>query len=158
MEEREPNLVTSSLSRRVTRDNITVELSIYRLESQPEWSLEVVNPAGTSIVWDDLFPSDEAANEAFKIILSDPKVKGILVNIFGGIARCDLIAEALVKAGQEIGFKVPVVVRLEGNQVEKARQILNGARAQLPTLIPANDLTDAAKKIVEAVGQTAVGK
>jgi succinyl-CoA synthetase beta subunit len=98
----------------------------------------------------------DAANEAFKIILSDPKVKGILVNIFGGIARCDLIAEALVKAGQEIGFKVPVVVRLEGNQVEKARQILNGARALLPTLIPANDLTDAAKKIVEAVGQAAV--
>jgi len=57
-----------------------------------------------------------------------------------------------VKAGQEIGFKVPVVVRLEGNQVERARQILNSARAQLPTLIPATDLTDAAKKIVGAVG------
>jgi succinyl-CoA synthetase beta subunit len=98
----------------------------------------------------------DAAQEAFRIILSDPKVKGILVNIFGGIARCDLIAEALVKAGQEIGFKVPVVVRLEGNQVERARQILNGARAQLPTLIPANDLTDAAKKIVGAVGQATV--
>jgi succinyl-CoA synthetase beta subunit len=96
----------------------------------------------------------DAAQEAFRIILSDPKVKGILVNIFGGIARCDLIAEALVKAGQEIGFKVPVVVRLEGNQVERARQILNGARAQLPTLIPANDLTDAAKKIVGAVEKT----
>jgi len=94
----------------------------------------------------------DAAQEAFRIILSDPKVKGILVNIFGGIARCDLIAEALVKAGQEIGFKVPVVVRLEGNQVERARQILNSARAQLPTLIPATDLTDAAKKIVGAVG------
>jgi succinyl-CoA synthetase beta subunit len=93
----------------------------------------------------------EGAQEAFRIILSDPKVKGILVNIFGGIARCDLIAEALVKAGQEIGFKVPVVVRLEGNQVERARQILNSARAQLPTLIPATDLTDAAKKIVGAV-------
>ena len=93
----------------------------------------------------------DAAQEAFRIILSDPKVKGILVNIFGGIARCDLIAEALVKAGQEIGFKVPVVVRLEGNQVERARQILHSARAQLPTLIPATDLTDAAKKIVGAV-------
>src|SRR5437870_5471466 len=93
----------------------------------------------------------DAAHEAFRIILSDPKVKGILVNIFGGIARCDLIAEALVKAGQEIGFNVPVVVRLEGNQVERARQILNSARAQLPTLIPATDLTDAAKKIVGAV-------
>jgi len=97
----------------------------------------------------------DAAHEAFRIILSDPKVKGILVNIFGGIARCDLIAEALVKAGQEIGFKVPVVVRLEGNQVEKARQILNAAHAQLPTLTAATDLTDAAKKIVGAVGKAA---
>jgi succinyl-CoA synthetase beta subunit len=95
----------------------------------------------------------EGATEAFNIILSDPKVKGILVNIFGGIARCDLIAEALVKAGQDIGFKVPVVVRLEGNQVERARQILSAARAQLPTLIPATDLTDAAKKIVGAVSK-----
>jgi succinyl-CoA synthetase beta subunit len=95
----------------------------------------------------------EGATEAFNIILSDPKVKGILVNIFGGIARCDLIAEALVKAGRDIGFKVPVVVRLEGNQVERARQILSAARAELPTLTPATDLTDAAKKIVGAVGK-----
>jgi hypothetical protein len=65
MDEREPNLVTSSLSRRVIRDGITVELCIYRIETNPEWSLEVVNSAGTSIVWDDLFPSDEAANEEF---------------------------------------------------------------------------------------------
>src|SRR3954463_9035674 len=97
----------------------------------------------------------EGALEAFSIILSDEKVKGILVNIFGGIARCDVIADALVTAGQEVGFKVPVVVRLEGNQVERARQILNSARAQLPTLIPATDLTDAAKKIVGAVGKAA---
>jgi len=95
--------------------------------------------------------SAEGAVEAFRIILSDPKVKGILVNIFGGIAKCDLIAEALVKAGQEVGFKVPVVVRLEGTNVEKARQILNNAKSQLPTLIPATDLTDAAKKVVSAV-------
>jgi len=95
--------------------------------------------------------SAEGAVEAFRIILSDPKVKGILVNIFGGIAKCDLIAEALVKAGQEVGFKVPVVVRLEGTNVEKARQILNSAKSQLPTLIPATDLTDAAKKVVSAV-------
>jgi succinyl-CoA synthetase beta subunit len=93
----------------------------------------------------------EGATEAFKIILSDPKVKGILVNIFGGIAKCDLIAEALVKSGEEIGFKVPVVVRLEGTNVDKAREILKGARAKLPTLIPATDLTDAAKKMVAAV-------
>ena len=66
----------------------------------------------------------EAAIEAFRIILVDPKVKGVLVNIFGGIAKCDLIADALVKAGREVGFKVPVVVRLEGTNVEKAREIL----------------------------------
>src|SRR5213592_639614 len=84
----------------------------------------------------------EAAIEAFRIILSDPKVKGILVNIFGGIAKCDLIAEALVNAGREIGFAVPVVVRLEGTNVEKAREILRGAQHDLPTLVPATDLTD----------------
>jgi succinyl-CoA synthetase beta subunit len=95
--------------------------------------------------------SAEGAVEAFRIILSDPKVKGILVNIFGGIAKCDLIAEALVTAGREVGFKVPVVVRLEGTNVEKARQILNSAKGELPTLIPATDLTDAAKKMVAAV-------
>jgi succinyl-CoA synthetase beta subunit len=93
----------------------------------------------------------EGAIEAFRIILSDPKVKGILVNIFGGIARCDTIAEALVKAGREVGFKVPVVVRLEGTNVERAREILRDARGELPTLIPATDLTDAAKKVVAAV-------
>jgi succinyl-CoA synthetase beta subunit len=92
----------------------------------------------------------EGAIEAFGIILSDPSVKGILVNIFGGIAKCDLIAEALVKAGRDIGFKVPVVVRLEGTNVEKAREILKDARSELPTLIPASDLTDAAKKVVAA--------
>ena len=93
----------------------------------------------------------EGAIEAFRIILSDPSVKGILVNIFGGIAKCDLIAEALVKAGREVGFKIPVVVRLEGTNVEKAREILKGANAELPSLIPATDLTDAAKKMVAAV-------
>lgn len=93
----------------------------------------------------------EGAIEAFRIILADPNVKGILVNIFGGIAKCDLIAEALVKAGQEVGFKVPVVVRLEGTNVDRARQILQGARWQLPTLITATDLTDAAEKVVQAV-------
>src|SRR5947209_7832261 len=95
--------------------------------------------------------TSEGAVEAFKIILSDPKVKGILVNIFGGIAKCDLIAEALVTAGREVGFKVPVVVRLEGTNVEKAREILSKAKTELPTLIPATDLTDAAKKVVAAI-------
>lgn len=93
----------------------------------------------------------EGAIEAFKIILSDTKVKGILVNIFGGIAKCDLIAEALIKAGREVGFKVPVVVRLEGTNVEQARVLLNGVKGELPTLQTATDLDDAAKKIVAAV-------
>jgi succinyl-CoA synthetase beta subunit len=93
----------------------------------------------------------EGAIEAFRIILSDPKVKGILVNIFGGIAKCDLIAEALVKAGREVGFKIPVVVRLEGTNVELARKILAAAHSEMPTLQTASDLTDAAKKVVAAV-------
>ena len=92
----------------------------------------------------------EGAIEAFRIILSDAKVKGILVNIFGGIAKCDLIAEALVRAGREVGFKVPVVVRLEGTNVQKAREILAAAKSELPTLQTATDLTDAAKKVVSA--------
>lgn len=91
----------------------------------------------------------DGAIEAFRIILADPKVKGVLVNIFGGIAKCDLIAEALVEAAREIGFSVPVVVRLEGTNVDRARQILKDAN--LRQLIPANDLTDAAKKVCAAV-------
>jgi succinyl-CoA synthetase beta subunit len=91
----------------------------------------------------------EAAIEAFRIILSDPKVKGILVNIFGGIAKCDLIADALVKAGREVGFKVPVVVRLEGTNSDKAREILKGVQAELPMIRPAAGLTEAAKMVVE---------
>ncbi|HWP41020.1 MAG TPA: succinate--CoA ligase subunit beta, partial [Tepidisphaeraceae bacterium] len=67
------------------------------------------------------------------------------------IAKCDLIAEALVRAGREVGFKVPVVVRLEGTNVEKARQILQEAHAELPTLQIATDLTDAARKVTAAV-------
>jgi succinyl-CoA synthetase beta subunit len=95
--------------------------------------------------------TSEGAVEAFNIILSDDKVKGILVNIFGGIAKCDVIADALVQAGRQVGFKVPVVVRLEGTNVERAREILAGARNELPTLQTATDLTDAAKKVVAAV-------
>jgi succinyl-CoA synthetase beta subunit len=89
------------------------------------------------------------AVEAFRIILSDPKVKGILVNVFGGIASCATIADALVTAGKEVGFKVPVVVRLEGNEVEKARAVLAAAASELPTLKTAADLTSAAKLVVE---------
>ncbi len=91
----------------------------------------------------------EGAVEAFRIILSDPKVKGILVNIFGGIAKCDVIAEALIAAAKEIGFTVPVVVRLEGTNVERARELLESAK--IPQLIPAEDLTDAANKVCAQV-------
>jgi len=91
----------------------------------------------------------EGAVEAFRIILADPKVKGVLVNIFGGIAKCDLIAEALVAAAKEVGFHVPVVVRLEGTNVERAREILKAAN--VPGMVPAADLADAAKKVCAAV-------
>ncbi|MGL4423817.1 MAG: ADP-forming succinate--CoA ligase subunit beta [Gemmataceae bacterium] len=91
----------------------------------------------------------EAAIEAFRIILSDSNVKGIFVNIFGGIAKCDLIAEALVKAGREVGFKVPVVVRLEGTNADKARVILESVKSELPMIKSAADLTAAAKLVVE---------
>ncbi|MFO0972554.1 MAG: ADP-forming succinate--CoA ligase subunit beta [Phycisphaerae bacterium] len=90
-----------------------------------------------------------AAIEAFRIILADTRVKGVLVNIFGGIAKCDLIAEALITAARELGFHVPVVVRLEGTNVDTARQMLKDAN--LKELIPATDLTDAAKKVCAAV-------
>ncbi len=91
----------------------------------------------------------DGAVEAFRIILADPKVKGILVNIFGGIAKCDVMADALITAAREIGFNIPVVVRLEGTNVDKARQMLKDAA--LKSLIPASDLTDAAKKVCAAV-------
>lgn len=91
----------------------------------------------------------EGAVEAFRIILADPKVKGVLVNIFGGIAKCDVIADALIHAAQEVGFRVPVVVRLEGTNVDKAREMLKNAA--IKQLIPAADLTDAAKKVCAAV-------
>ncbi len=93
--------------------------------------------------------SKDGAIEAFRIILADAKVKGVLVNIFGGIAKCDLIAEALIAAAKEIGFKIPVVVRLEGTNVERARMLLK--EAAIPALIPAADLTDAAKKVCAKV-------
>lgn len=91
----------------------------------------------------------ENAVEAFRIILSDSKVKAIFVNVFGGIASCARIADALVKAGREVGFKVPVVVRLEGNEVEKAREILGAVKDEIPAIKVAPTLTDAAKMVVE---------
>lgn len=95
--------------------------------------------------------SEEAVTEAFRIILNDEKVNGILVNIFGGIAKCDVIANAIVSAAKEVGFNVPLVVRLEGTNVENARKILEAAKADIPTMTVASDLTDAAKKITSAV-------
>ena len=92
--------------------------------------------------------SKEKVTAAFKIILSDPTVKGILVNIFGGIMRCDIIAEGIVAAAREVDIKVPLVVRLEGTNVQQGKDIL--AMSGLP-IIAANDLGDAAKKIVAEV-------
>jgi succinyl-CoA synthetase beta subunit len=90
----------------------------------------------------------EKVTAAFKIILSDPAVKGILVNIFGGIMKCDIIAEGIVAAAKEVNLSVPLVVRLEGTNVEQGKAIL--ANSGLP-IVPANDLGDAAKKIVAEV-------
>ncbi|MEL6915156.1 MAG: ADP-forming succinate--CoA ligase subunit beta [Pseudomonadota bacterium] len=90
----------------------------------------------------------EKVTEAFKIITSDPNVKGILVNIFGGIMRCDVIAEGVVAAVKEVGLQVPLVVRLEGTNVEKGKEIINSSGLDV---IAADNLKDGAQKIVQAV-------
>ncbi|OOS20604.1 ADP-forming succinate--CoA ligase subunit beta [Moraxella lincolnii] len=90
----------------------------------------------------------ERVVEAFKIILEDDSVQGVLINIFGGIVRCDMIAEAIIAAVKEVDVKVPVVVRLEGNNAEKGAQLLDESGLQL---ISAQGLSDAAQKIVDAV-------
>ena len=92
--------------------------------------------------------SREKVTAAFKIIVSDPNVKGILVNIFGGIMKCDIIAEGIIAAAKEIHLSVPLVVRLEGTNVELGKEIL--AKSGLP-IVSGNDLADAAQKIVAAV-------
>src|SRR3989440_12380361 len=92
--------------------------------------------------------SKEKVAAAFKIITSDPKVKGILVNIFGGIMKCDIIAEGVVAAVKEVGLKVPLVVRLEGTNVDAGKKII---RESGLNVVPADDLDDAAQKIVKAV-------
>ena len=92
--------------------------------------------------------SKEKVTSAFKIILSDPGVKGILVNIFGGIMRCDIIADGIVAAAKELQINVPLVVRLEGTNVEEGKNILNNSGIDI---VSATDLDDAAKKIVELV-------
>jgi succinyl-CoA synthetase beta subunit len=94
----------------------------------------------------------ERVTAAFKIILSDPNVEGILVNIFGGIMRCDIIAEGVVSAAREVQLSVPLVVRLAGTNVELGKQIL--AKSNLP-IVAADDLKDAAEKIVKAVKESA---
>ena len=96
--------------------------------------------------------SKEKVTAAFKIILSDPAVKGILVNIFGGIMRCDIIAEGIVEAAKEVSLSVPLVVRLEGTNVQQGKDIL--AMSGLP-IVAANDLGDAARKIVDQVKEVA---
>jgi succinyl-CoA synthetase beta subunit len=94
----------------------------------------------------------EKVKAAFKIILSDAAVKGIFINIFGGILRCDVLAEGVVAAAREIGLKVPVVVRMEGTNVEKGRQILADSKLDI---ITATDMRDGAQKAVAAAGRAA---
>jgi succinyl-CoA synthetase beta subunit len=96
--------------------------------------------------------SKEKVREAFKIILADPAVQGILVNIFGGIMRCDIIAEGVIAAAREMNVKVPLVVRLEGTNVDLGKKILKESGLKI---IPADDLADAAKKITDELKQVA---
>ncbi len=92
--------------------------------------------------------SKEKVTAAFKIITADPNVRGILINIFGGIMRCDVIAEGVIAAVKEVGLKVPLVVRLEGTNVDLGKQIIRDSKLDVT---PADDLDDAAQKIVKAV-------
>jgi succinyl-CoA synthetase beta subunit len=93
--------------------------------------------------------NEEQVTEAFRIILADKNVKAVLVNIFGGIMKCDIIVSALLNAYEKVGFNVPLVVRLEGTNVEKAREML---KASGRDIISATDLTDAAQKVVKSLG------
>jgi len=92
--------------------------------------------------------SKEKVSEAFKIILSDKNVKGILVNIFGGIMRCDIIAEGVVTAAKEMNINVPLVVRLSGTNSEEGKKILDSSGLKI---ISASDLSDAAEKIINSI-------
>ncbi|MBX3526639.1 MAG: ADP-forming succinate--CoA ligase subunit beta [Rhodoblastus sp.] len=96
--------------------------------------------------------SKEKVTAAFKIITADPNVKGILINIFGGIMKCDIIAEGVIAAVKEVGLKVPLVVRLEGTNVDQGKKIISESKLNV---IPADDLDDAAQKIVKAVKEAA---
>jgi len=94
----------------------------------------------------------EKVAEAFKLILSDGNVKAILVNIFGGIVRCDLIADGIIRAVKEVGVDIPVVVRLEGTNVDQGKALLAESDVEI---IAADDLEDGAKKAVAAIGGAA---
>ena len=94
----------------------------------------------------------EKVAEAFKLILSDDKVKAILVNIFGGIVRCDLIADGIIQAVREVGVEIPVVVRLEGTNVDQGKALLEQSDVEI---IAADNLEDGAKKAVAAIGGVA---
>ena len=94
----------------------------------------------------------ERVTEAFKIIMSDENVRAVLINIFGGIVRCDLIAEGVIGAVNEVGVEVPVIVRLEGNNAELGREVLADSGLNI---IAATSLTDAAQQVVSAAGGTA---
>ena len=95
--------------------------------------------------------TQEAITEAFRIILSDKNVKGLLVNIFGGIMQCDKIARAIIGAANEIGFSIPLVVRLEGTNVAEAQALIEDAKSQMPYVQMATDLSDAVTLITQAV-------
>jgi succinyl-CoA synthetase beta subunit len=95
--------------------------------------------------------SAEKVTAAFRILLADPKVKGVLINIFGGIMKCDVIATGVIEAVRQVDLRVPLVVRLEGTNVEQGKRLL--AESKLP-IIPANDLDDAARKVCAAVART----
>lgn len=92
--------------------------------------------------------SQQRVENAFRILLADPHVKAVLINIFGGIVRCDMVARGVVEAARNLGVKVPIVVRLEGTNVEEGKDIIRGSGLNV---IPADDLDDAAQKIVAAV-------
>jgi succinyl-CoA synthetase beta subunit len=94
----------------------------------------------------------ERVTQAFKLILSDPNVEGILVNIFGGIMRCDVIAEGVVAAAREVALNVPLVVRLEGTNVDLGKKILKNSGLKI---VSGDNLADAAEKIVKAVKEAA---
>jgi len=94
----------------------------------------------------------QQVTEAFRILLSDKNVKAVLVNIFGGIMLCDVLAQGVVDAAREVKLSIPLVVRMEGTNVDKGKQILKDSGIKV---IAANDMADAARRVVEAIGQRA---